>query len=160
MWSFCIIEDGKLITNPGLKQSANILKSYLENDVEIKPELSTDSIIQELRLYSQMHQTANLPEHENMCSFKTIAHYYKVIDSNTKTVIVDEKLAQKLLFKQFDWRELQKNALQISAYKLDMYHAKHLIDNIYQWTLSYDDFLGYMAGVIELNRIQTSTLLA
>ncbi|MDR3539489.1 MAG: hypothetical protein P4L69_00740 [Desulfosporosinus sp.] len=45
MWTFCILEDGMLKLNPGLKQSAAVLKGYFERNRTIAPELSTQSIL-------------------------------------------------------------------------------------------------------------------
>jgi hypothetical protein len=51
MWTFCIFEDGMLKINPGLKQAASVMKRYIEDGRLITPELSTQSISDEIMLY-------------------------------------------------------------------------------------------------------------
>lgn len=158
IWTFQIIGDGSLITHPGMQESAQILKHYFECGVEIQPDLSTDSIMQEIRLYSQAEQFRRLLKSESELLFESVAADYNIIEANNQTVIVDEVLVRKLQYGKVDWREIQRASVQIPKYRLQAYHARWIIDNIYAWTLDYNAFLGYMAGVIQLQHMQTGFL--
>ncbi|NLX93878.1 MAG: hypothetical protein GXZ02_08475, partial [Clostridiales bacterium] len=59
-----------------------------------------------------------------------------------------------------DWRELQKVSVQIAKYKLDELRTPMIMDNIYNWNLEYDNFLGYMAGIVKLKRFRGGAMFA
>lgn len=152
MWTFCIIEDGMLKLNPGLKQSAAVLKSYIEGNRTIAPELSTQSIADEIALYGLVGKHKNLVTNEGLQNFPQVELDFKVIESNTRLVVVDSNVAERLQYGKVDWRELQKTSVQIAKYKLDELRTPIIMDNIYRWNLEYDDFLGYMAGIVKLKK--------
>lgn len=150
MWSFCIQEDGMLKLNPGLKQAATVLKGYFESKTIISPELSTQSISDEIALYGLSGTHKKLVSSEESQNFPQVERDFKVIDTNTRLVIVDKDIAKRLQYGKVDWKELQQVSVQIAKYKLDELRTPIIIDNIYSWNLEYDDFLGYMAGIVKL----------
>jgi len=152
MWTFCISEDGMLKLNPGLKQASKVLKGYLENGITIVPELCTKSIADEIALYGLSGKRKKLVSYEEIQNFPQVEHDFNVIDTDTRLVVVDPSVANQLRYGRFDWRELQKVSVQIAKYKLDECKTPIILDNIYQWNLDYDDFLGYMSGIISLKK--------
>ncbi|MDP2158638.1 MAG: hypothetical protein Q8K68_13135, partial [Nitrospirota bacterium] len=71
----------------------------------------------------------------------------------TITVIVDDDLRQRLERRErVEPSELQQKSINIYSTKAMTYGVApiHRFDNLYRWTLKYDDFLGYMAGVLPL----------
>ena len=45
------------------------------------------------------------------------------------------------------WQKLQKHSAFVSNRKTERWNLELVKDDIYAWTLNYDEFLGYMAGV-------------
>lgn len=160
MWSFCIQEDGMLKLNPGLKQAATVLKSYFESNANISPKLSTQSIADEIALYGLSGKHKKLVSNERLQNFPQVERDFKVIDTDTRLVIVDKDIAKRLQYSIVDWKELQQVSVQIAKYKLDELKTPMIIDNIYNWNLKYNDFLGYMAGVIELKKYSGDAIIS
>lgn len=160
MWTFCISEDGMLKLNLGLKESASVLKGYLERNRTIEPELSTQSIADEIALYGLSGKHKKLVTNEDLRNFPQIEQDFKVIDNDTRLVVVDSTIAERLKYGKVDWRELQKVSVQIAKYKLDELRTPMIMDNIYNWNLEYDNFLGYMAGIVKLKRFRGGAMFA
>jgi CRISPR-associated endonuclease Cas3-HD len=154
MWSFKIAEGGLLKTHPGLKDAAEILQKYFENKTAITPDLSTKSIADEIRLGGTDKPFKKIIAEENCRQFPLVEKDFKVINTDTRITVVDTDLADKIKRHQhkIDWRDLQKNSVQIWKYKLEKYRCEEVLPGIYQWALAYDDFLGYMAGVLTVDK--------
>lgn len=159
MWTFYIYEDGMLKLNPGLKQSAAVLKGYIERNRTIAPELSTQSISDEIALYGLSGKHKKLLSFEELQNFPQVEHDFKVIDTDTRLVVVDYNVADHLKYGRIDWRELQRVSVQIAKYKLDELKTPMIMDNIYRWNLDYDDFLGYMAGIVKLKKYSGGVII-
>ncbi|WP_019850204.1 CRISPR-associated helicase/endonuclease Cas3 [Desulfitobacterium sp. PCE1] len=159
MWTFCILEDGMLRLNPGLKEAAAILKGYFEGNRAIVPELSTQSLADEIALYGLSKKHEKLVTDENLQRFPQVERAFKVIDSDTRIVIVDPSMAKRLQYGKVDWKELQKVSVQIAKYKLDELRTPMIIDKIYRWNLEYDGFLGYMAGIVKLKKYRGEAII-
>lgn len=159
MWSFCIQEDGMLKLNPGLKQAATVLKDYFESNASISPELSTQSIADEIALYGLSEKHKKLISNEGLQNFPQVEQDFKVIDTDTRLAIVDKEIARCLKYGMVDWKELQQVSVQIAKYKLVELRTPVIIDNIYNWNLEYDGFLGYMAGVVKLKKYSGGAII-
>ncbi|MEN6412356.1 MAG: DEAD/DEAH box helicase [Veillonellales bacterium] len=159
MWTFCISEDGMLKLNPGLKESASVLKGYFEINKTISPELSTQSIVDEIALYGLSGKHKSLVDNESIQEFRQVEHDFKVIDTDTRLVVVDATVAEQLKYGKINWRNLQKVSVQIAKFKLDELKTPMVVDNIYRWNLDYDDFLGYMAGIVKLKKYSGEVLI-
>lgn len=152
MWTFCISEDGMLKLNPSMREAASVLKGYFERHITISPKLSTQSITDEIALYGLSRIHKNLVSNEDMQNFPQVEREFKVIDTDTRLVVVDSTVAEHLQYGKVDWRELQKVSVQITKYKLDELRTPIIMDSIYSWNLDYDNFLGYMAGIVKLKK--------
>jgi len=150
MWTFIMERDKLLKNNPDIKDAASILKGYLEKQAEISPELSTRSISSEIKLRGEDGIYNKLLKHECLCNFRLVEDDFVVIDSDTCIAVVDSAIAERIRCEKTDWRELQNNSVQIARYKLKETKAPELVPGIYQWNLSYNSFLGYMAGIVQL----------
>lgn len=160
IWTFMIAEDGKLKRNPGIKESSEVLKYYFENDINISPEKSTDAICREIRQYGMSDISNKMVVHEKTKNFKSVSDEFHVIETDSEIVVVDEKLKEKLnVGAPVDWKEIQNGSVQISKYKLNEYHTPQIINGVYAWNLDYDDFIGYMAGVIQYEHAKQGILV-
>lgn len=151
MWSFSLRDDSALTRNKGMECSAAVLSSYFEKGIPIVPELSTRSMNDEIILDDSCMKTIrHLMEQEDAMQFQTVDHAFTVIDSDTVPAVIDDSLAEVIAREKSDWHTLQKNSVSIRRYKIKEWHLKEIADGVYQWTLGYDDFLGYMHGVLNI----------
>ena len=149
MHTFCLSESNMLKSNPDVKNSATILREFIETGVNISPSLTTEAIERELKKYGSKSIHRKLLEKESVKDFPFIEENFKVIDANTRIAVADIKIVDRIRNGHCDWRELQKHSLQIAYYKLQELHIPQITEDIYHWNLTYDDFLGYMAGIIQ-----------
>lgn len=159
LWTFCIAEDGMLKLNPALKHSSTVLKHYLEQNRTISPQLTTQSIEDEIALYGLNSVYRKLMEYEELQNFPQVEHDFKVIDSDTRLAVVDAEVAKRLRAGEISWQELQKTSVQMSKYKLGELKIPQIMDEVYHWNLEYDNFLGYMAGIVKLKKFSGQALI-
>lgn len=150
MWSFSLQDDSKLSRNKSLECSANVLKDYFADDkTQITPELSTRSMNDEIiRDDSCIKTIKQLMEQENAMQFRTVDREFEVIDTDTIPAVVNSSLAEEIAHGRSDWKTLQRHSVSIRRSKIKQWNLKEIAPGVYQWTLDYNDFLGYMSGVI------------
>ncbi len=153
MWSFTMQNNSMLKGNDALEASINVLTDYFRRNVSITPELSTSFMKEEI-VYNDICLKAmkKMLEAEWTMQFETVAKQFRVIDSDTVTVVVDPTLAARIRDGRGDWIQLQKHAVSISRKKIKEWGLIEIAKGVYQWTLSYDSFLGYMDGVLGIER--------
>ena len=160
MWSFSMQDDSMLKTNPALETSREVLKTYFCRNMDIAPALSTQSLNEELtRDDGCICTIRNLIAAEEAMQFKTVDEQFEVIDSNTVSAVVDEMLAKAILVGKGDWRQLQRKSVSIRREKVQSWNLKEIAKGVYQWTLRYDSFLGYMRGVLDAEKAKLETLI-
>lgn len=160
IWSFALQENSMLKKNPQLDASRAVLERYFQKDVAITPELSTRAMNDELiRDDSCLGKIKYLLEQEAAMQFQTIDAEFKVIDSDTVPAVVDPVLAKEIASGKGDWKLLQRKSVSVRRYQAKNWALKEIAGGVYQWTLRYDDFLGYMAGVLDLSKLQNDTLI-
>lgn len=159
LYTFCLAENERLKSNPGLKNAAAVLRDLMGAGTNIEPSLTTWAIERELKIYGSDSMSKKLPNHECKKNFPFVDKNFKVIDSDTRITVVDGSTADNIRKGHINWRELQQNSLQIAYYKLQDFRIPQIADGIYYWNLKYDDFLGYMAGVIDNLKYETGVLI-
>ena len=149
MWSFSLQDDSMLPKNPALDVSAAVLRSYFQKRLPITSELSTRSMQDELvRDDSCMSAICDFAELEAAQQFRTLAQKFRVIDQKTVLAVPDDSMASAIAEGRASWQELQRHAVSVRKEKIVLWHLREIADGIYQWTLGYDSFLGYMHGVL------------
>lgn len=159
MWTFCLAHGNMLRDNPGMKESAEVLRNYIENDIEISPALSKKSLEDEIRLKGVNEAYRSLTKDEKLQCFRSVEDKFKVIASDTRTVVVGKDMTTRIRNGTVGWREIQKNSVQISKYKLIEFKVPMIFEDLYEWNLEYDNFLGYMAGIIRLKKFEGEALI-
>ena len=149
MWSFVLKSEELLINNPGLDNAVKVLRGYFTKNMEITPDLSTRSISSEIRLKGVTADYKKLLEYEDIKEFYSVDKYFNVIDSDTCIAVVDSDIADRIRKSIIDWKHLQRHSVQIRRYILKEVDAPMILPGIYHWTLGYDSFIGYMAGIIK-----------
>lgn len=161
IWSFVLQEDSMLKQNPQLISSIDVLKGYFQKNVKITPELSTKAMNDEIiRDDSCLREIKKLLEFEAAMEFQAIDEKFRVIDSDTVPAVVDPVLVTAISFGKGDWKLLQRKAVSVRRDQMKNWNLKEIATGVYQWTLRYDDFLGYMAGVIDLCKLKNGVLMA
>lgn len=160
IWSFVLQENSLLKQNPQLKFSIEVLEHYFQENVKINPELSTRAMNDEMiRDGNSLKEIKDLLKYEASMEYQTIDEKFHVIDSDTVPAVVDPALAKAISFGKGDWKLLQKKAVSVYRYRIKDWNLKEIANGVYQWTLRYDDFLGYMAGVIDLCKLKNDVLM-
>jgi len=147
VWSIRLSNNGLLKQHPGLKDASQVLLDYFQNKQKLTPELCTDALKREIRLAGTVCD--DLQKKENNSRFPMVEKEFRVIDSDTRITVVDKFIIRKLEnFEAVDWRELQKQSVQIWGYQLEKLGIQEIRNGIYKWVYPYNNFLGYMAGVL------------
>jgi CRISPR-associated endonuclease/helicase Cas3 len=148
MWTFVLADKGDTNTNPKMKEAAAVLREFFMRNIEITPDLCTIAIEEELKLHGVNSKYQELLDDENLCNFIVVENKFKVIDTDTRIALVSADFAQGICRGVVDWRALQRNSVQMRKDILDKFKVRQILDNVYYWELGYDDFLGYMSGVL------------
>jgi CRISPR-associated endonuclease/helicase Cas3 len=143
--------------HPAFKHSREVLKKMLENhelggggSAAVSEALRRELILKDVRTAAD-----ELSQLEADEEWADVGRLYRVIDSDTETVVVDPELVKRITTRaRVTWRELVRGSVQIWRRKvLDLRILR--LDregvDLFYWTGPYDgEFLGYMAGVIPL----------
>ena len=157
VWCFSMQDHSLLTKNPEIKYSAEILYDYFNRGETISSELCTKALNQELKIHDNIISKVNeLIFKENYSKFKYVEDNFKVIDQDTVTVIVDEKLAQMIKNGQGSWQQIQRKSFSIRRSKIisdkannkGKYQVEEISKDLYLWQEEYDSFLGYMKGIV------------
>ncbi len=159
LWDIQLNHDGKYLKkHPAFDVSASVLgKMFSEKKIDAK--YTTEAIKREIRSPEYIEFPKNILIAEKNSQFPIVESLFKVINTDTKTVIVKEHIIEKINDRyKVSNREIMNNSVQILSYKLhsDLNYGVEEIShmpNLYKWNRDYDDFLGYMAGIVhQINR--------
>lgn len=156
IWSFQMESDTMLTDNNEVRESAEILKGYFQKKIPISVELCTKSIEDELQYNTVSDYAKNLLTAETALCFPEVQEQFRVIDDDTVLVVADAALKKQLRQGGCDWKTIQRKAVSIRRNKAQKLGLKLLIDEIYDWDLGYDDFLGVMRGILPNQQSQAS----
>lgn len=151
VWSVTLKENDNLKKHPGLRDSSKVLLELLSDGHAISPALCTDALKREIRLAGNF--LSLLKKHEEMLQFPQVEKNFRVITSDTRTVVIGDALISRLESRHpVDWRDIQKSSVQIWGYRLDYLCIPEFekYRGMYKWIYDYNDFVGYMAGVLKM----------
>ncbi|MBI4962190.1 MAG: DEAD/DEAH box helicase [Desulfomonile tiedjei] len=156
VWDFKLQHGRLLKDHPAFKDSARIL-GELFREGNVCAEASTEAMRREIRQGGLRDVSNVILKAERNLQFPIVAEKFTVIDSDTVTVIVDLDLIESLKsHEKVDPDMIQRSSVQIWRYREHDYNLESVpgFRGLYRWTLGYDDFLGYMAGVLPILRHQ------
>jgi len=160
MWTFKLKESDCFNINSELHESRNILQKYFERRIEIVPELSTESIKEEIQVSGVSRKSKDLVDHENTCGFRFVEDLFRVIDTKTVIVIVNDEIINKIKnHEKISWQDVQKHSVRLYGHNVGRFVVEELIPGIYEWGLEYNDFLGYMAGALTVVKAEKGVSL-
>lgn len=153
---FALIADGEILAHPAFNDAINVFNSMWNEleDSENLDQLSTTALIKELVL-AEADNSEKLYDNEIKCNFQDVQRKFKIIDTDTITVIVDDKISDAIEENIINYREIQKNSVQIWRNKADKYGVTPIYEgaDLYKWNYEYDgNFLGYMKDLDKMIR--------
>lgn len=149
VWTITLKEEGLLRRHPGMADSSKVLLNLVSEGNLISPNLCTTALKREIRLAGGFSDA--LLKYEERLQFPQVEKDFRVIASDTKTVVIGEELIEKLEKHQpINWRDIQKSSVQIWGWRLDSLKIPEVSGHpgVYKWTYKYDNFIGYMAGLL------------
>lgn len=146
--------------NPEMQDSIRVLGDLLSSGQPVSAELCTEALRRELRLDPGSESLlSKISKAESQMKFPEVEMMFRIISADTRTVIVDEDIVRRVeSFDPVDWRDIQRNSVQIWGYNIDKLHLPELARHpgIYKWHLAYSPFLGYMEGVLQVDEFTNS----
>ena len=149
VWTFTLQEADMLRLHPGFKDSSKVLEMMFA-EKRVTPDDCKEALRREVCL-SGLKDV--IRDHETAMDFPEVRSLFRVINSNTFTVVVDEAIKQQLKnWERVPWQEIQKHSVQIWGNRIETLHIPQFpqYPDLYEWSLAYDNFIGYMAGVLEV----------
>lgn len=144
-------EDG-INQNKGMQDSIRVLINLLSSGQPVSAELCTEALRRELRLDpSSESLLSKISDAESQMKFPEVEKLFQIISADTRTVLVDEDIVRRVeTFESVDWRDIQRNSVQIWGYNVDKLHIPELAKHpgMYKWHLAYSPFIGIMEGII------------
>jgi len=159
VWDILLLDD-QFSNNPSLSIARRALGYFSINELNtFQPhELATMAMRREWTAGSE-EKAKQIISYEERMEYPSVSQMCRVIDAETKTVLIDKSLADALRRgEKISQLEMMQYSVQIWANKIKKLSLEPLITNgrpsdvsLYEWTYDYDpDFLGYMKGVLLL----------
>jgi CRISPR-associated endonuclease/helicase Cas3 len=152
--------------HPAFRYSREVLKKMIGRS-ELGGSASvavTEALRRELILKDVQSKADELRQLEGDEEWADVGRLYRVIDSDTETVVVDPELVERITAgARVTWQELVKGSVQIWRKKVLDLGIRQLDrdGDLFYWTGPYDrEFLGYMKGVLPLIQGRDAGLFA
>ncbi len=161
LYDFFLSSDEGILHHPGFKDSIQIFDNFWEKLIAKQDpldELSTLAIKEEIRRIeaSKEKTVTRLAKDENNHNFQQVQKTFKIILSDTITVIVDEELKESISKNiPVSYKKIQNQSIQIWRNKIEQFGITpcEQESGIYFWNYGYDpDFLGYMKDMDRMIR--------
>jgi CRISPR-associated endonuclease/helicase Cas3 len=168
VWDFRVCDPPLYNDNPSVALSRKVLDGLFDESVFDQCDLETilaKAIIREMTDHKNARAREILTKEHEM-EYPDVARLCRVIDSDTRTVLVDRDIAAKLRkgFRMAS-NELQRHCVQLWASKIESLKLRPLFNSsedeygLYVWEYDYDpDFLGYMQGVLPILKMNKTGL--
>lgn len=154
VWDILLRDDG-FRSNPQFTVSRQALDRIHLDELNVlgRSELATRAMRDEWT-YGSEDKARELVEAEKKMEYPTVAKLCRVIEADSRTVIVDGKLVEALRqHRKVSKLDLLRYSVEIRASRLNALRLKPIdqAGDLYLWPYDYDrEFLGYMAGVLAL----------
>jgi len=163
------INDHLMRDNLSLDTSKNVLKMLFEEGffkTKSPTEIVTESMRRELMssFGSFEKKSKEIKNKENVKDYPEVAKLCKVIDSNTRLVIIAPEIIDALKnHEKIQPIDITRNSVQIRFYKINSKNFSTFCipfydnEELYYWKAKYDGkFLGYMEAIIPLLEIDNN----
>lgn len=153
VWDIQLNHDHLLRPHPAFEASSHILgELFAEN--KVSPEFCTEALRREITQDGMPKKKNDIDVAERNADFPTVEKLFRVIESETITAIVDRNIIDRIeSYQSVSTAELQAASVQIWHNKEQEFGLEQLdrvrgYEDLRKWKLAYDNFLGYMAGVL------------
>jgi CRISPR-associated endonuclease Cas3-HD len=164
VWDFRHDDSRGLSAHPQAKLARQILAGLLKKCAAEQRQLSGEDCTEALRLELRNDRGVKalrieeIDHAEKWAEYPEVARLCKVIQADTRTVLVDAELVRRVEdgdpARSPSWRDIMQRSVQIWANRLDAgrWPVKPIgrDGEVWAWIGRYDKFLGYMAGVLDL----------
>ena len=156
LWDVRLVDDSMFKRHPAFEAPRKVLAEMLAEG-EFGADATTtvtEALRRELVRRDVRAKADELLKLESLEEFPKVAELYDVIGADTRTVVVDPALVERLNEGgRVPWRELLRGSVQLWAKRVEQLKIQRVNghEELYYWTGAYDsEFLGYMAGVLPL----------
>jgi CRISPR/Cas system-associated endonuclease/helicase Cas3 len=154
VWTVCLSHTGLLKAHPAFADSSAVLMQLFERG-SVNPNSCTYALREELLKAGNFRQA--ISQAEEALDFHEVARRFRVIDAETATVVVDEAIKERITnYASISWSDLQRASVQIWASRLNDLRLEEnsRYPGLYLWPYEYDNFLGYMVGLLPLEQLK------
>lgn len=161
VWSVTLRQGAGIRQHPAMRASVSALGKLFKRD-RVTPDACTEALKIEVGEQGNPELVNALFESESAKQFASVADNFKVIASDTVTVLMPGSFLDAIQNGvRPDWKSLQSHCVQIWANKkvdfglapIDAYPG------LFAWNLAYDDFIGYMAGALDVLAVKSGNTL-
>lgn len=168
VWDFRHDAGSGFSLHPQAKLSRRILEQVFaecaRQDRHPRPEDCTDALQREVQQDhgERASRMEELFQAEKDADYPQVAKLCRIIDAATLTVVVESGLIHRLenpdRSQWPDWREMMLGSVQLWTGKERAFALPELrgLPGVYRWNLEYNPFIGYMAGVLPLLKVDRS----
>lgn len=156
-----LLRDDKFQRNPALKVSFNVLDGFTEEELnQMHPTLLATVAMKREIISDTENRAQILIKSEMDMEYPSVSQLCRVIDTDTRTVIIDNALAESIQNgDRVRKEEIINYSVQMWARKINKLSLRSITLGgyaselaLFTWPYDYDpDYLGYMAGVLKLN---------
>jgi CRISPR-associated endonuclease/helicase Cas3 len=152
-----LIRDDQFRRNPAVEVARNAVGRFSKSELNQLPpaDLATQAMRREWTAGAD-DKARQLVKAEQEMEHPEVANRCRVIETDTVTVVIDPGIAEAVRqHRKVSKVELLRYSVQIWANKIRelSLHPIGRAGDLYEWKHAYDpDFLGYMAGVLQLRR--------
>ncbi|MGK2952604.1 MAG: CRISPR-associated helicase/endonuclease Cas3, partial [Thiobacillus sp.] len=161
VWSVTLRQKAGIRQHPAMRASVSTLEKLFKRD-RVTPDACTEALKLEVREQGNPEQVDTLFNMESARQFVSVADNFKVIASDTVTVLMPGPFLDAIQDgARPDWKSLQSHCVQIWATKkIDFGLAPiDAYPGLFAWNLAYDDFIGYMAGALDVYAVKSGKTL-
>lgn len=154
VFDFTLDSVGGISRHPGARDSGEVLKrQFARGDFgRMSPSaLVSAAMVEELKAGLAWDQ---LSKAEKEKDYPGAAKHGRVISADTRVVLVDSDLAERLKAgERLSFQEILSGSVQVWAQRIEALGLREVPGRreLYEWPHEYDDFLGYMAGVLKMH---------
>jgi len=160
VWDFQLKNSDILREHPAFKTSGRVLGELFQED-RVSPDHCKEAMRREIRQQGMSQTVEAIQRAEQSQDFPVVESEFKIIDRNTITALVSKELQDRLdQGADVLVTELQQYSVQIWSTRRIEWGLRESLryPGLMFWTLDYDNFIGYMKGVLDLNAFKRGNL--
>lgn len=161
VWSVSLAPGDGIRPHKAMQIPASVLARLFKRD-RVASDACTEALKLEVRESVESGDVDALFKMESAMKFPSVAATFKVIASDTVTVLTPGSLLAAIQNgKHPDWKSLQQHCVQIWATKKVDFGLAPIdaFPGLFAWSLAYDDFIGYMAGALDAQAVKSGATL-